>query len=127
MWDGFQFLLDSTGLLVSTGLPHGVREHCQVEGRHADTHPLCSCKPGNGFSVGGILLKERMVDLLLTGLENTLQKRWSSFNLLKMPCLKRNPALASPSGIETGICTSDVISSLSIASHLCRGIDYEDG
>ena len=56
--------------------------------------------------------------LLLTGLEKTLQKRWSSFNLLKMPCLKRNPALASPSGIETGICTSEVRSSLSIASHL---------
>ena len=35
-----------------------------------------------------------------------------------MPCLKRNPGLASPSGIETGICTSEVKSSLSIANHL---------
>ena len=35
-----------------------------------------------------------------------------------MPCLKRNPALASPSGIDTGIWTSEVKSSLSIANHL---------
>ena len=56
--------------------------------------------------------------LLLTGLEKTLQKRWSSLSLLKMPCLKRNPALASPSGMDTGICTSDVMSSRSMANHL---------
>ena len=43
-----RFLVGGRAWDAWTYLPHGISEHRQIEGRHADAHSLSSCKPTKG-------------------------------------------------------------------------------